>query len=135
MDNKMMENWQDYSKTALASAKELEILNTHIVEKLTGKQMELANVAFETGTKYLSPLTEIKGYQELLAEQTKLATAFNEKLIETARVTADILTESRESYQAWMEKSMKVFTNNADFSFPGFPGLTPAKKPVAKKAA
>jgi len=135
MDNKMMENWQDYSKTALASAKELEVLNTSIVEKLTGKQMELANVAFETGTKYLNSLTEIKGYQDLLAEQTKLATEFNEKLIETARVTADILTESRESYQAWMEKSMKVFTNNADFAFPGIPGLTPAKKPVAKKAA
>ncbi|MEX2480857.1 MAG: phasin family protein [Gammaproteobacteria bacterium] len=135
MDNKLMENWQDYSKTAMASAKELEVLNTQIVEKLTGKQMELANVAFETGTKYLNSLTEIKGYQDLLAEQTKLATEFNEKLIETARGTADILTESREAYQAWMEKSMKFMSDNADFTIPGMPSLTPAKKPAAKKAA
>lgn len=138
MDNKLIENWQGYSKSALAAAKELEVLNTQVVEKLTAKQMELANVTFETGTKYLNSMTEIKGYQDLLAEQTKLATEFNEKVIENARATADILTETREAYQSWVEKSIKLMTDSADFSlpsFPGFPGFAPAKKPAPKKAA
>lgn len=132
MDTKMFENWQDYSKGAMASAKELETINTRVIEQLTAKQMELANVAFETGTRYMSSLTEVKGVQELLAEQTKLATEFNEKLIEAARNTADILTESREAYQAWFEKSYKSAAEGVDFTLPG---LTPAKKPAAKKAA
>ena len=85
MDNKFIENWQEYSKSALTAAKELEAINTQIVEKFTGKQLELANAAFEVGTKYLSSLSEVKGYQELLAEQTKLVTEFNEKFIETAK--------------------------------------------------
>jgi len=145
MENKFIENWQQYSKSALAAAKELEVLNTQMVEKLTGKQMELANAAFETSTRYLNSMTEIKGYQDLLAEQTKLATEFNEKLIENARGTADILSESREAYQAWMEKSVKLMTDGMDFAVPafpgleafaGFPGFAPAaKKPAAKKAA
>ena len=132
MDTKIIENWQDYSKGAMASAKELETINTRIVEQITAKQMELANVAFETGTRYMNSLTEVKGVQELLAEQTKLATEFNEKLLETARGTADILTESREAYQAWFEKSFKSVADGVDFTLPV---LTPAKKPAAKKAA
>lgn len=132
MDNAFIDNWQDYSKNAVAAAKELETINTQVIEKLTGKQMELANAAFETSTRYMSSLSEVKGYQEIVSEQAKLAAEFNEKLIETARSTADIMTESRELYQAWVEKNMKAVTGGMDFSLPGFPA---PKKPAAKKAA
>lgn len=132
MDNAFIDNWQDYSKNAVAAAKELETINTQVIEKLTGKQMELANAAFETSTRYMSSLSEVKGYQEIVSEQAKLAAEFNEKLIDTARSTADIMTESRELYQAWVEKNMKAVTGGMDFSLPGFPA---PKKPAAKKAA
>ena len=132
MDNAFIDNWQDYSKNAVAAAKELETINTQVIEKLTGKQMELANAAFETSTRYMSSLSEVKGYQEIVSEQAKLAAEFNEKLIDTARSTADIMTESRELYQSWVEKNMKAVTGGMDFSLPGFPA---PKKPAAKKAA
>ncbi len=131
MDNKFIVNWQEYTQNAVAATKELETITSGIIEKLTGKQMELANVAFEAGTKYMSAFSEVKGVQDLLSEQTKLATEFNEKLIEAARSTADIITESREAYQAWLEKSLKTATANADFTLPTF---LPAKKPVKKAA-
>lgn len=133
MENKFMENLQDYNKSAMASAKALETINTQLIEKLTGKQMELANATFETGTRYFSSLTEVKGYQDLLAEQTKLASEYNEKLIEAARETADIIAEARESYQAWMEESLKSMTGNVDFSIPGLKEMT--AKTASKKAA
>lgn len=132
MDNAFIDNWQDYSKNAVVAAKELETINTQVIEKLTGKQMELANAAFETSTRYMSSLSEVKGYQEIVSEQAKLAAEFNEKLIDAARSTADIMTESRDLYQAWVEKNMKAVTGGVDFSLPGFPA---AKKPAAKKAA
>ena len=128
MDNKFIENWQEYGKNALEAAKELETINTQVIEKLTGKQMELANAAFEASTKLFSSLGEVKGYQDLLSEQSKFATEFNEKLIDAARTTADILTESREAYQAWIEKGFKAVSGNADFTIPSFFPLKAAKK-------
>ena len=131
MDNKIVENWQEYNKNAMASAKELEAINTRVVEKLTGKQMELINAMFESGTRYVSSVSEMKGYQELVAEQTRITTEFNEKLIEAARSTADILNETRDDYQAWVTKNMQAASANVDFNIPG---VTPAKKTTRKAA-
>ncbi|MBK6659291.1 MAG: phasin family protein [Proteobacteria bacterium] len=128
MENKFIENWQEYGKNAIEAAKELEAINTQVIEKLTGKQMELANAAFEASTKYVSSLGEVKGVQELFSEQTKLATELNEKVLEAARTTADILTETREAYQAWIEKGFKAVSGNADFTIPSFFPLKAAKK-------
>jgi phasin family protein len=128
MDNKFIENWQEYGKNAIESAKELEAINTQVIEKITGKQMELANAAFEVSTKYVSSLGEVKGVQDLFSEQTKLATEFNEKVLEAARTTADILTETREAYQAWLEKGLKAVSGNAEFAIPSFFPLKAAKK-------
>lgn len=128
MDNKFIENWQEYGKNAIESAKELEAINTQVIEKITGKQMELANAAFEVSTKYVSSLSEVKGVQDLISEQTKLATEFNEKILEAARSTADILTETREAYQAWIEKGLKAVSGNADFTIPNFFPIKAAKK-------
>ncbi len=128
MENKFIENWQEYGKNAIEAAKELEAINTQVIEKLTGKQMELANAAFEASTKYVSSLGEVKGVQELFSEQTKLATELNEKVLEAARTTADILTETREAYQAWLEKGFKAVSGNADFTIPSFFPLKAAKK-------
>ncbi|MGR8920632.1 MAG: phasin family protein [Gammaproteobacteria bacterium] len=133
MDNKLMENWQEYNKLALAAAKELETINTEVFEKLSGQQMELANTAFEAGTRYMSTLSEAKAYPEFVAEQTKVISEINEKLIEAARTSADIMTEARESYQAWMEKGIKAFTETADFSMPNLMPTAPKKS--TRKAA
>ncbi len=128
MENKFIENWQEYGKNAIEAAKELEAINTQVIEKITGKQMELANAAFEASTKYVSSLGEVKGVQDLFSEQTKLATEFNEKILEAARTTADILTETREAYQAWIEKGLKAVSGNAEFAMPNFFPLKVTKK-------
>lgn len=128
MENKFIENWQEYGKNAIEAAKELEAINTQVIEKITGKQMELANAAFEASTKYVSSLGEVKGVQDLFSEQTKLATEFNEKVLEAARTTADLLTETREAYQAWLEKGFKAVTGNAEFAMPNFFPVKAAKK-------
>jgi phasin family protein len=128
MENKLMENWQEYGKNAVEAAKELEAINTQVIEKITGKQMELANAAFETSTKFVSSLGDVKGVQDLFTEQTKLATEFNEKMLEAARTTADILTETREAYQAWLEKGFKAISGNTEFAMPNFFPLKAVKK-------
>ncbi len=135
MDNKVVENWQDYTKSALASVKELEVINTRVFEKLTGKQMELANTAFEAGTRYMSALSEVKAYPEFVSEQAKMIAEFNETLITTARGSADIMSEAREAYQAWFEQGLKSLTANANFEIPGFAPLTRQATVKTAKAA
>ncbi len=131
MGNKYAENWQEYNKSALAAAKELETINTAVIEKLTAKQLELANVAFETGTKSVKTASESKGPQNFVVEQTKLSREFNEKLIESARATADIISESREAYQGWLEKSLEAISANVQMFVPN---TTTAKEPAKKTA-
>ena len=131
MENKFIETWQEYSKNAVESAKELEAINAKIVEKITGKQMELANTVFEAGTKYCGAIGEVKGPQELIAEQLKFAAEFNEKLLTAARGTADMLVQTREAYQGWMEKAFKAASVGAEQLIPSFA----APKKAEKKAA
>lgn len=129
MSKKYAENWQEYNKPALEAAKELEIINTEIIEKFTAKQLELVNVAFETGTKSVKAIAELKGPQDLVAEQTKLSREFNEQLIESARATAGIISESREAYQGWLDRSWETITANVVTFAPNFATVKePAKK-------
>lgn len=130
MDYKFFENWQDYGKNAMAAAKELETINTELLQQLTNKQLELTNTAIEAGTRYWQTLGDVKAYPELLSDNTRMAAEFNEKLMETTRETADILAQSRESYQSWLENNLQRAGVPTTFT------LTPeaAKKPARKAA-
>lgn len=127
MDNNLFEQWQKLGRSGLEASRELEAINTDVMQKLTGAQMDLANATFELGSRYVAGLGDTEGYQDALAEQTKLLSEYNEKLIETARATADAVSEAREAYQAWMEKSLQNFGGLSEFSLAGF-------EPVKKKA-
>lgn len=131
MGNKFAENWQEYNKSALEAAKELEIINTKIIEKLTTKQLELANMAFETGTESVYAVAALKGPQDLVAAQAKLSSEFNEQLIESARTTANIISESREAYKGWLDKSMATITANAETFMPNFAAAQASAKKTA----
>ena len=131
MGNKYAENWQEYNKSALTAAKELEIINAEIIEKLTAKQLALANIAFETGTNSVKAIAEFNGPQDLLAEQTKLSREFNAQLIDSARATANIISESREAYKDWLDKGLEAITANVETFVPNF---ATAKEPAKKTA-
>lgn len=132
MDAKLFEDWNTYSQTKMAAAKQLETLNTQLVEKLTSKQMEFANAAFEAGSRYTSMLVESKDFQSFAAVQTQATSEFGESLMESARSSANILSGAQAEYQAWFDKSLSAFTNGVDLVVPGVKSA--AKKP-SKKAA
>lgn len=79
--------------------------------------MKLANTAFDVSTKHVSLVGKLKdfnGYQDLVSEQTKLATEFSEQTLTTARASADIIAASHERYQAWLESTMKAASLDAE---------------------
>ncbi|MEM7543598.1 MAG: phasin family protein [Pseudomonadota bacterium] len=100
-------SWQTFTESTTEAYKDLEALNMGVLEKLTGKQIEFATFAFETTNRSLSAATESSDYQAMLATQTKLGNELNEKFIAATKETADIIAESREAYQGWLENEVK----------------------------
>jgi hypothetical protein len=110
MDNTFFTQWESLTKSALESGKELEALNTRLVEQVTRKQMELLTGAIEIGNQWLGSFGENKALPELLATQTRLASDYGQKLMTASRDTGDLFVASRDDYKAWFEKTLKLWS-------------------------
>jgi len=106
MQNAIVEQWETFGKSAMEAAKELETIGTGIVEKLTAQQLEIASTCLETGMKQMSLVTEVKDYKELMSAQAKLTSEYNEKLLSSAKKSAEILNDARTQFTTWVEKGM-----------------------------
>ena len=106
MQNAIVEQWETFGKSAMEAAKELETISTSVVEKLTAQQLEIASTCLETGMKQMSLVTEVKDYKELMSAQAKLTSEYNEKLLSSAKKSAEILNDARTQFTTWVEKGM-----------------------------
>ena len=112
MNKGIFDNWQGFAQAAMETSQELESINTGVFEKITAAQMDFANAMIESGTRFAGTMGEMKDIPAVISEQTRLFNEINEKMLETARNTADILNESRESYKSWVERGIKSATDN-----------------------
>lgn len=129
----MIDYWQNFGASALESAKELESINSQVLGQLTSAQMELANTAIESGTRYVSALSEAKGYEQIIAEQGKVYAEFNDQLANSMRASGDAMMTARDAYQAWFEKGLQAIPAAANFADNPFqPAATKTRR---KKAA
>lgn len=103
--------WQDMTQSAMDAAKELEVINTDLMQGLTGAQMELANAAFESGARYMTAISEAQDYQQIVAEQGKAYAEFNETLLASVRSSAEAFGSARDAYQSWFENSLRAIPN------------------------
>ncbi|MFT4582470.1 MAG: hypothetical protein ACI915_000256 [Gammaproteobacteria bacterium] len=121
MDYTSFGNFETISKTAAESAKKLESINTSVFEQLTKKNMDLFNSTMELNNKFVSMLGETKGVQELFNEQLQLTTEYNGKFFSTIKEATEIVVNSKDDYQSWLEAGIKT--------------ATPAPAKTTKKAA
>jgi phasin family protein len=117
MDNPFLENFEKLGKAALDSAKELRAINTKVYGRFAETQRDLLNEVVELSTDFLSTTTEIRNVQDLLGTQIKFVAACNAKLLAVARETADIVVATRNDYQTWFEKGLKVVSDTAPAAF------------------
>ena len=110
MDYTSFGNFEMMSKTAAESAKKLESINTTIFEQLTKKNMDLFNSTIELNNKFVSMLSETKGVQELFNEQLQLTTEYNGKVFSTIKEATEIVVNSKDDYQSWLENGLKTAT-------------------------
>ncbi len=110
MDNNLFAQWESFTKSAIDSGKELEALNLKLVEQLSEQQMALLTGAREVGNKWFTSFSEHKALPEMLAAQSKLASDYSNKLISVSKAATDLLSASREGYQGWFEKNVKLLS-------------------------
>ena len=113
MENNPFGKFETVSKVAADSAKELESINTKLLEKLTQKNMDLFNSTMDLNNKLISTLGNVKGVQELVTEQLQLSTEYNGKVMATLQEAGEIVAASPSDYQSWIESGLKAFVPTA----------------------
>jgi phasin family protein len=107
MQPEYLSEWTRFTNSALKLAKELGEINTKAIKKLSEQQFDLISRCLDTAVKQLNLLNEVKGYKELLTAQTKLATEYNEKVLDTVRKTTQIFSEAKDEMAAWIDKNIE----------------------------
>ncbi len=112
MNDAIFENLSKLGKSSYDSAKELYDINTNIAEQFIEQQLALFNLGVEFTSRQLALTGQAKGYKEIVSGQTELATDIIGKAQGIARNSADIITESRDEVNAWLEKGIKEAEKN-----------------------
>jgi len=111
-NNNFIQQWSALNNSATAAMQELGEINAKAMERLTQRQMEMMNVYMESGAKQLEVMGQAKGFQDVTTAQTKLYAEMQEKLMDNARQTVDILSETKNELAAWVEKAMQTAMDN-----------------------
>jgi len=106
--NEILQQWAEMNKNFMESLKQLGEINTSMMGKLTERQMAAANAYVEGVSKQMETIGDVKNPQDVVALQAKLAKEFGEKMMENARQTMDVLTQTRSDLAAWVEKGMEA---------------------------
>lgn len=107
-----MQKWTKMQEEMLGALKELGDINTNTMSRLTERQMEMMSLYMESGSKQLKAMGEAKNVQDVVTVQTKTFSELNEKLVENARQTGEILNEMKDNLSKWLEKSMQAAKAN-----------------------
>ncbi len=116
MTNDITKQWNEISRAAIASMKELGNINTRVIEKLTEQQLSVLNTCLEASQKEIEMAASGKNAQEpqaLLAAQAELMAEYNSKLMEIVQSTGVILKDCNSEITNWADKGMNVTSEAA----------------------
>ena len=136
MTDNVTKQWDEISKTAIKSMKELGNINTRVIEKLTEQQLAVLNTCMEASQKEIKMATDGKNAQNpqtLLAAQANLKAEYNSRLLHIVQSTGEILKDCNTEITTWADKSMNVVQKSAAKSGPKIAKKT-TKKKTKKKA-
>ncbi len=116
MTNDITKQWNEISKTAIESMKELGNINTRVIEKLTEQQLAVLNTCMQASQKELdlaASENNIQDPQSLLAAQAELVAEYNSRLMSIVQSTGDILKDCNSEFTSWADKGMSVAQKSA----------------------
>ena len=131
MTNDITKQWNEISKTAIESMKELGNINTRVIEKLTEQQLAVLNTCMEASQKEIEMASSGKNAQNpqvLLKAQADLIAEYNSRLMSIVQSTGDILKDCNSEITSWADKGMSIAQKSATKAAP-----KTAKKKAKKK--
>lgn len=106
MSNDMLNKWTEMNQSAMNSIKELGDINTKMMTRLTQRQMDMMNLYMEGSAKQMEAMKGAANPQDAVSTQTGFYTEMNEKLMDNARQTLEVLMEAKAELTEWAEKGM-----------------------------
>jgi len=105
--NDVMKQWTEANQNMMEAMKQLGEINTTVMTKLTERQMSVINAYMESVSQQLETMKDAKDVQTVISSQAKLATEFSEKMLDNARQTMDVLSQTRNDLTGWVEKGVE----------------------------
>ncbi|MEK7990747.1 MAG: phasin family protein [Thiotrichaceae bacterium] len=110
MSNEMLQKWTELNRSSMDSVKELGDINTKMMTRLTQRQMDMMNLYMEGSAKQMEVMGDSKDPQDIAGTQSGLYTEMNEKLMDNARQTLEVLMEAKAELTSWAEKGVSQAT-------------------------
>jgi phasin family protein len=108
MQNDIIKNIETLNKATIDSAKRLGEINMRIFEKLSQRQIDVASDYLDGSLQQLKLMGESKDVQTAAKEQARLGAELNEKFVEHAKKTAEVLNEVKGELTEWAQDGMKA---------------------------
>ena len=121
MTDDITKQWNEISKVAIESMKELGSINTRVIEKLTEQQLVVLNTCMEASQKEIEMAASGKNAQNpqaLLKAQADLIAEYNSRLMSIVQSTGDILKDCNSEITSWADKGMSVAQKSATKAAP-----------------
>jgi len=107
MQNQFMNQWSDMNKKAIASMQKWADISRGMMKQLVEQQMDVVNSYVESGNKQVRVLSEAKRVQDVVLAQGRFAQELNQKMLHNARVSFEMMVDSKKQYGNWLEDNMK----------------------------
>ncbi|EGV16638.1 phasin family protein [Thiocapsa marina] len=81
-------------------------LNVRMFEKMSARQMDAMSLYMEHAMRVMKLATESKGYNEFFKGQVEATKELSERVLAEGKTSMQAVTEVRDDYRSWIEKSM-----------------------------
>ncbi|RKT44168.1 phasin family protein [Thiocapsa rosea] len=81
-------------------------LNVRMFEKMSARQMDAMSLYMEHAMRVMKLATESKGYNEFFKGQVEATKELSERVLAEGKTSMQAVTEVRDDYRTWMEKSL-----------------------------
>ena len=108
MQKEFVASIEKMNKSTVEAVKRLGEIQLRSIERLTEAQIEASTEYMNEGVKQLQSLAGSKDMQGVVDSQSKYIAEMNEKVIENAKKTAEILTETKSELTEWVEAGVKA---------------------------
>lgn len=108
MQKEFVASIEKMNKASVEAVKRLGEIQLRSIERLTEAQIEATTEYMNQSVKQLQSLAGTKDLQSVVDSQTKFVAGMNEKVVDSAKKTAEILAETKAELTEWVEAGVKA---------------------------